>query len=153
MSDDPFRLAYEVGLRSLSQQEGSLDSLHTRAGTLVGAISISTSFLGALALADGRFSCWSIAALITFGFSLGSCILVLWPQKWEFRIDPGELTAQMAAQPNIKMAGWHAGLAEEIGKSLDVNDQRLNFRYFYTQLASVFLLAEIVFWILDLSGR
>lgn len=84
----PYGVAYEGALRSLSQQEASLASVHSRAGTLISAIAISTSFLGAQALREGKFSCWTVAALAAFTAAIVCCMIALWPckDKWILRI-------------------------------------------------------------------
>jgi hypothetical protein len=55
-------------LRTLTQQESSLNELRARTGTLIAAASIVTSFLGGAAIArDGRlFVCyrWATVALL-----------------------------------------------------------------------------------------
>ena len=51
---EAYALAYEGALRSLSQQEETVDNLRARAGTLISAIAISTSFLGAQARLSAR---------------------------------------------------------------------------------------------------
>jgi hypothetical protein len=49
----PYRIAYEEAVRALSQQHEMIDSLRTRAGLLLPAAAITTSFLGAQALDTG----------------------------------------------------------------------------------------------------
>lgn len=152
MEGAPYSVAYEGALRSLSQQEASLASLHSRAGTLISAIAISTSFLGAQALRDGDFTCWTVAALAAFTLAILCCMVVLWPRKdrWIFRIDPATLAQRMADQPKVELSGWYRGLSEEIGKALDTNDESLKSLYYWFEAASALLLLEILFWILDL---
>lgn len=51
--DFPYQIAYDEAVRALSQQQSTIDSLRTRAGLLLSAAAITTSFLGAQALNDG----------------------------------------------------------------------------------------------------
>jgi len=63
--DFPYRIAYDEAVRALSQQQSTIDSLRTRAGLLLSAAAITTSFLGAQALNDGDPSAVSWLALAT----------------------------------------------------------------------------------------
>ena len=42
-----YKVAYDEAVRALSEQQGVIDSLRTRAGILLSAAAITTSFLGA----------------------------------------------------------------------------------------------------------
>lgn len=69
MSDNlapAYQLAYEEAVRGLSQQQSALDNFRTRAGILVSAAAIATSFLGGQALADRGFATWSWLAVTLF---------------------------------------------------------------------------------------
>jgi len=46
-------LAFDLSMQALSRQEHSLEDLRTRAGTLLAASSVVSSFLGATALNRG----------------------------------------------------------------------------------------------------
>jgi hypothetical protein len=47
MADSTYALAYEEALRGVVQQQAVLTDVRGRAATMLGAASISTSFLGA----------------------------------------------------------------------------------------------------------
>src|SRR5207248_4119238 len=51
--DARYRLLYEESVRALEDQQTALDELRSRTGVLLSAASISTSFLGGLALRAG----------------------------------------------------------------------------------------------------
>ena len=56
------KLAYELSLLTLSQQESASNELRARTGTLIAAASVVTSFLGGAAIArDGLDSPASLA--------------------------------------------------------------------------------------------
>lgn len=48
-----YKVAYEEAVRALSEQQAAIDSFRTRAGLLLSAAAITTSFLGAQALDGG----------------------------------------------------------------------------------------------------
>jgi hypothetical protein len=77
---EPERIAYEIAVRALAQQEGSLDDLRGRAGTLLAASSIVTSFLGGRALDTSGLDGWTTAALSVFAATVAASIYVLWPR-------------------------------------------------------------------------
>jgi hypothetical protein len=89
--DFPYRIAYDEAVRALSQQQSMIDSLRTRAGLLLSAAAITTSFLGAQALNDGgpRIATW--LALASFvGLSIAS-LAILWPHSLEFTANPANV--------------------------------------------------------------
>jgi hypothetical protein len=73
------RLAYELSLRALSQQEGVLNELRSRTGTLLAASSLVASFLGARAIGSGDYRWLTVFALIAFAVSVLACLYVLLP--------------------------------------------------------------------------
>ena len=74
------RVAYEIAMRALGQQEAALNELRSRAGTLLAAASIAASFIGGQALHRVGFDAWTIAALAVFAVTLVACLTVLWPR-------------------------------------------------------------------------
>ncbi len=64
------QLSYELSLRTLTQQESSLNELRARTGTLIAAASLATSFLGGAAIARDGLDGWSVVALIAFVVSI-----------------------------------------------------------------------------------
>ena len=85
-----YELAFREGVRQLEHQERALDELRSRAGTLLAASALATSFLGAAALQDAKE--WTLpifVAVIAFGVTLLFCLVVLWPlTEWRFVNDP-----------------------------------------------------------------
>lgn len=159
---DRYRLAFECGLRSLTQQEGSLDSVRARAATLIAAISISTSFLGGASISRGILGVWGIVGLGSFAIAIALCIAVLWPRSarehsreskrgWFFRLDPATLITRIDEQGHLPLSAWYKGLACEIGRGLVENDRRLRWNFRAFQGACSFLVIEIVCWTVQLG--
>jgi hypothetical protein len=65
-------LAYDLALRSLDQQERTLEELRARTGTLLTATALTTSFLGARALTGDASD---VLATIGFAFAIASIVL------------------------------------------------------------------------------
>lgn len=69
-----YKVAYDEAVRALSEQQGVIDSFRTRAGLLLSAAAITTSFLGAQALdrGDSNLATW----LAMMGF-VGAAVVSL----------------------------------------------------------------------------
>ncbi len=172
MVEPAYQIAYEAALRALSQQEGAVDSLRARAGTLIAAIAITSSFLGGEVLRqDPDLSVWTTAAIAFFFLAMASCILVLLPlfatkengddskdvgrnTGWIFRIDPGALVNRIQETPGAGTDAWYAALAVEIGKVMKENDKKIRRVAVGILTACVSLVSELLFWTIALlEGR
>jgi hypothetical protein len=61
-----YRLAYEEGVRALSQQQAVVDGYRTRAGVTLSATAVATSFFGSQALTGSGLDTWSWIAIVVF---------------------------------------------------------------------------------------
>jgi len=67
MPDDAlYKVAYDEAVRALSEQQAAIESVRTRAGLLLSAAAVTTSFLGAQALQSGSSTFFSWLALLAF---------------------------------------------------------------------------------------
>jgi hypothetical protein len=73
-------LAFGLSLRTLNQQEKTLDELRSRTGILLTATALVTSFLGARALQIGDLEWLSIPGLAASVISILLCVYVLAPK-------------------------------------------------------------------------
>lgn len=71
-----YAVAYEEAVRALSEQQGVIDSFRSRAGLLLSAAAITTSFLGSQAL-DGENTHWTawLAMAAFAGVAAGSLVV------------------------------------------------------------------------------
>lgn len=74
-------------MRALAEQQGAIESFRTRAGLLLSAAAITTSFLGAQALDGGHSNAVPGVFVSVAVASLG----VLWPRRWEFTASPRDV--------------------------------------------------------------
>lgn len=74
------QLAYELSSRALQQQEGALNELRARTGTLLAASSLVASFLGARAVADEGNGWLTVLALLVFAGSVAASAYILLPK-------------------------------------------------------------------------
>ena len=140
------RLAFELASAALDRQERALDELRSRAGTLLAATSIATSFLGARALAERPARLTVVLALAAFTTSVLLTLYVLIPKEnlifsvrgtvlFEAEFDePGGL-----AETHRRLAYW----LERFRAGNQATVDRLVVAYRY---ATFLVLAEIVLW-------
>jgi hypothetical protein len=157
VADERIALIFEESRRALDQQEKVLDNLRARAGLLLTAAAIASSFLGATALADGKFCVWSwlaIGSLLALGwFAIKG---VLWPRQdaWTFTHSVADLLKHYvdAAEREWDIDGMHAAMAERNEKLWDENEKQLEPMFTAFRYAAVALLFEVVFWLVDLGA-
>lgn len=86
------KLAYDEALRGIELQRQGLESLQSRAGTLLGAAAIVTSFFGGQALqGKGAVGTWGWVAVGAFIALAATTTVVLFPLTFHFLLDPEEL--------------------------------------------------------------
>lgn len=149
-----YEIAYEEGVRALSQQQTVIDSFRTRAGLLLSAAAITTSFLGAQALREEGPGVATWLALACF-FGVGVCALaILWPRAWEFTASPRDVIATyVEGQDPLELAAIHRDLALHMQASYLANQAGLERLIVYFRLASGLLTAEVVAWVVDLASK
>lgn len=89
MPDDAlYKVAYDEAVRVLSEQQAAIESVRGRAGLLLSAAAVTTSFLGSQAMqrSDPGVCFW--LALLCFVAVAATSLAILWPRDWEFAADP-----------------------------------------------------------------
>jgi len=145
------QLVYDLSLRALAQQEAVLNELRTRAGTLLTATAIVTSFLGGRALdqPDHRY-----LAIVGFAFAIASLLLsvyVLAPKAdLDFALSgPGvyehfvEQTSDLA-EVKRTLAYWNQG-------AYDSNQQVVDALIRWFRRAIGALVVAVAVWSLELG--
>ena len=146
-------MAYEEAVRALSEQRVAIDSLRTRAGLLLSAAAIATSFFGAQALGRGEPSAFSWLALSAFvGLAMIS-LAILWPRRWEFATNQEDLIrSYIDAEAPVPTGLLHRELA------LHMHDSYLESWEGFGQLAALFQAAsglaiiEVILWIIAIAS-
>ena len=151
------QLAYEEAKRAIDRQSNTLDGLRSRAGVLLAAISLATSFVGGLALRSDDLSAPDVglaAAAIFFALLAGGlCVAVLWPRAaWAFNLSADLLLPQLRASDESRA---FAQLALRLEKNYKKNERRLLRRYvglfWLFRGACLALGIETVLWLVMLS--
>jgi len=152
--DFPYRIAYDEAVRALSQQQCTIDSLRTRAGLLLSAAAITTSFLGSQALNDGGSSAATWLALVSFvGLSVAT-LAILWPHRLEFTANPANvIESYIETEEPFSVAEIHRDLSLHMHASYAENlagQKQLAARF---RFAGALLTAEVVLWLIDLASK
>lgn len=144
-----YKVAYDEAVRALSEQQGVIDSLRSRAGLLLSTAAVTTSFLGAQALHGGNTSLFSWLALTGFVGVAAACLAILWPRRWEVGPDPREvIDACMRLVEPVPAEDLHRELSLLVHESYLENREGLERLVVFFQLASGLLTVEVALWII-----
>lgn len=149
------KLAYDEAVRGIDVQRDSVDNLRTRAGTLLAAAALVTSFLGGQALRDPiEPGVWAVVALAAFVLVAAGAIVVSLPWKFDWFFDPNELVrdyvdddAQMSTPEVLRDLALHHATARER------NECRINIMQWVFRAAAFLLGVEVVAWLNALPGK
>jgi hypothetical protein len=152
------QIAFDEAKRGIDEQRGALDGLRSRAGILLAAFSLATSFFGGLALSDdlsARATGAAIVAGIAFTLGAAACIAILRPSSgWAFSLRADGIIGQLdAARPDE--ATTYRELALRLQSNYDKNEGRLMRRpfgvFWLLSFACVALAVETIAWAVSLT--
>jgi hypothetical protein len=162
-----YRLAYEEGVRALSQQQAVVDGYRTRAGVTLSATAVATSFFGSQALTGSGLDTWSWIAIVVFVGVGVTLLAVMTPGRLRNLLGPGQAREGLAgfvASPVILIEGYfesdpprtlaqtYRDVALHMEAHWERNEavlvRRIDQRF---RLASVLLIGEIAAWVIDLA--
>jgi hypothetical protein len=155
MADSTYALAYEEALRGVVQQQAVLADVRGRAGTMLGAASISTSFLGGIALQDQELTALSWLAIGAFVAVGLLTISILLPRRgWTFRMSARKLIKDyVEAEDPAELPEMYRDLALHLEHHFDGNQRLLGQLFWLLRIASTLLVGEIVLWLVLLARR
>lgn len=154
-------MAYDEGVRSIASQEGLLDGLRARAGTLLAAAALVTSFLGGQALAKPTLvtggavveaeigvpgwlaiGCFLTLALIALG--------ILYPRgDWRFEMSANKVLGP--TREGATLDDVYASLGRFHDQNRRSNRVKLDRMFWWFRLACFLLIVETVAWMIDLG--
>jgi hypothetical protein len=147
-----YKVAYDEAVRALSEQQDVIDSFRNRAGLLLSAAAVTTSFLGAQALHEGHSGLFSWLALAAFVGVAAACLAILWPWRWEFTADPREvIETYVESAEQLPTEELHRNLSLHMHQSYLENHAGLEQLVVFFQAASCLLAAEVVLWIVAIA--
>lgn len=151
--DSLYRVAYDEAVRALSEQQGVIDSLRNRAGLLLSAAAITTSFLGAPALNSGGSSPAVWLAMAGFVGVAWASLAILWPRRWEFAASPRELIqTYLEGEKPASIDVLHRELSVHMHNSYIKNRAGQKQLATFFQIASGMLTADVILWIIAIAS-
>lgn len=156
MSADPatYELAYQEAKRALEDQESTVSETRSRAGQLIAAAAITTSFFGGQAITAHHVhtAAWfAIGCFIALSISV---LVILWPRHdWEFALSPAKLIAtyiEPVEDPPVDLPAIHRDLALHMGNSIESNRRQLRWVFGAFRVGAVLLAGEVVAWVIAL---
>lgn len=151
--DSLYEVAYNEAVRALSEQQGAIESFRTRAGLLLSATAITTSFLGAQALdgGDSNITVW-LAMTGFIGVAVVS-LAILWPRRWEFTANPRDvIQTYIEAENPAPIEELHRDLSLHMHNSYLENRAGLEQLAIFFQIASGLLTVEVILWIIAIAS-
>jgi hypothetical protein len=149
-----YALAYREARRGLEDQERSVVELRARAGALIAAAAITTSFFGSQTLTrhDVGVAGWvAIACFVLLGFAV---LVMLWPREdWEFSLAPKDFIATYLEPAEGEPLESHLierDLALHMGRSTKFNREQLNTLVTVFRFGALLLVVEVLAWVVAL---
>jgi hypothetical protein len=151
--DSLYKVAYDEAVRALSEQQGAIESFRTRAGLLLSATAITTSFLGAQALDGGDANPATWLAMTGFiGVAVVS-LAILWPRRWEFTANPRDvIQTYIEAEKPAPIEELHRDLSLHMHNSYLENRAGIEQLAIFFQVASGLLTVEVILWIIAIAS-
>ena len=150
-----YELAFDEGGRALDAQERTVNELRSRAGVLIAAAAIATSFFGARAVGDGELTTAMWVAIAAFVLVGAAVLAVLWPRSdWEFSASPVDVIATyIETDDPAPVVYIHRDLALHRAASYDRNARQLRWVFGAFRAGLVLLVIEVAAWLVALAER
>lgn len=153
---------YEASVRSIARQQTALDNIRSRAGTLLAAAAIVTSFLGAEALQDPGSKAGSVdrslqlpeaIAIGAFVALAVTVLVILWPRKFVFRVSAKQILGEHI---EVQKDPWDTvKLQRNLALWLEIhakeNQPKLDCMLWWFRAGCILLVIEVVAWLVDLT--
>ena len=150
---DSYKVAFEEGGRALDAQERAVNELRSRAGVLLAAAAITTSFFGARVFPDEALTFAGWCAVAAFVLVAATALTVLWPWRdWEFNASPTDLIATyIETECPATLAEIHRDMALHRSASYTGNAHLLGKLYWAFRVGLVLVAVEVSAWVVALS--
>lgn len=137
----------------MSEQREAINSFHARAGLLLSAAAVTTSFLGSQAMQGRGSSFFSWMALLSFIAVAATSLAILWPRKWELTASPRDvIESRIESSDVLKIEDLYRDLSLRMHGSWLVNHRGLEHLAAAFQAASGLLTIEVVLWIAAIAS-
>jgi hypothetical protein len=143
-----YEIAYAEAVRALSEQFALVESIRSRAGLLLSAGAVTTSFLGAQALGRAGLGPFAWLALLGFCGASALCLVVLSQRSWALSSEPVDLiSVQLGQNESVGGSSPQRLLARRMQNGFAENRERVERLGFLLQLASALFAADVVLWL------
>ena len=164
-SEKPYELAYEASRHAIEDQAGVLDGLQTRAGTLLAATAVVTSFFGAQAFERAAAGTKRVPSLHPISYTAGAiaffvCVALLTlavlipSRRIRFNISAArmfEVIDERADFDPVRAKEAFRVVADEYQRLYNENLGSIRVRLWCSRGATLCLVAEVVLWIVVLG--
>lgn len=152
---ESYKLAFEEGGRALDAQERTVNELRSRAGVLLAAAAIVTSFFGSRAVGGSDLADADWVAITAFVLVAATVLLVLWPRSdWEFNASPADVIASyIESDEPTTLLEIHRDLALHRSSSYDQNARQLKWLFRSFRLGLMALVIEVAAWLVAVAER
>ncbi len=149
-----YRVAYDEAVRALGEQQALIESLRARAGLLLSAAAIATSFLGSQALARGGAAALAWVAVLCFlSVAAAAALAILWPRESLFGADPALLIRDYAESPEPRPVSLlHRDLSLSRQRDIDQCRRIAGRLGLLLQFGSGLFAIEILLWVAALAS-
>jgi hypothetical protein len=148
LAEQFYKVAYDEAVRALSEQQAAIESFRGRAGLLLSAAAVTTSFLGAQAMQRRSAGFCSWLALLSFIAVAAASLAILWPRSWESTANSRRvLESCIEPAEEIRIEDLYRALSLRMQVSFSANHQGLKELAALFQAASGLLTIEVVLWI------
>jgi hypothetical protein len=117
--------------------------------------SLVSSFLGSIAVQEGRPDVWSWLAIGLFLVAVGCVLYILRSRRdWYFRTAPSVIIGSYVEDdPPAPLWAMHKQLAEHLETDFNANQENMKPLFRALDVASLALAAEVVVWLAVLLQR
>lgn len=150
------QIVYDEALAAIARQVGSVESMRSRASTVLAAASIVTTFFGTKAIArhGDQISNWSKFAIIAFLAVAAVTLGLLLPREWRWSRSPSSMIADyIETESPASSDEMLRDLALHIEDDFAQNEKQIRVMTWLFNAAIFFLTAEVVFWSIDLMTK
>jgi len=146
-----YKVAYDEAVRALSEQHDAIESVRARAGLLLSAAAVTTSFLGAQALGAEPSTCSWLALLCFIAVAVTS-LAILWPRAWEFAAYPSGLGGGRIDSEDVQAEDLYRDLSLRMHGCYLENYFALKHLAAFFQVASALLTIEVILWVAAIAS-
>jgi hypothetical protein len=149
-----YELAFAEAGRALDAQERAVNELRSRAGLLIAAAAVATSFFGGGVIGSGNPGLAASLATVSFALIGIAVLAVLWPRhEWEFGASGGEIIVDYAEPDVVPLALVHRDLALHRTATFARNAAQLAPLIRALRVGLVLLVIEVGAWLVAIGGR